>query len=186
VSTHPCNQAVTDKNKYFNVLKGGIVMVCNIHPNRQAASTCYICGQPFCEECLVQVNGKWYCKEHVAALINTPPSHIPYREEGKTYDNPHYSAPQGQQPPQSPYYGGHYQYNYYGPTPGYYPYQNKVIALLLCIFLGWGGFHRFYVGKIGTGLLWLCTGGFFLIGWLVDTILIAVGSFRDKRGYPLI
>jgi TM2 domain-containing membrane protein YozV len=26
-------------------------------------------------------------------------------------------------------------------------------ALLLCFFLGWAGAHRFYVGKIGTGIL---------------------------------
>ena len=48
--------------------------------------------------------------------------------------------------------------------------KRKTPALLLCIlgFFGIAGLHRFYVGKIGTGLLWLCTGGFFLIGYIYD------------------
>lgn len=63
--------------------------------------------------------------------------------------------------------------------------KNKVVALLLCIFLGWLGVHRFYVGKIGTGILYLFTGGLFGIGWIIDIIVIAVGSFKDKFDLPL-
>jgi TM2 domain-containing membrane protein YozV len=60
--------------------------------------------------------------------------------------------------------------------------KNKITALLLCIFLGGLGIHRFYVGKIGTGIVWLLTGGVFGIGWLVDIIMIAVDKFKDKQG----
>jgi TM2 domain-containing membrane protein YozV len=63
--------------------------------------------------------------------------------------------------------------------------KNKIVALILCIFLGGLGIHRFYVGKIGTGILWLLTGGLFGIGWIVDIIMIAVGSFKDKSGAAL-
>ena len=62
------------------------------------------------------------------------------------------------------------------------PSKSKITALLLCIFLGGLGVHRFYVGKIGTGIVWLLTGGVFGIGWLVDIIMIAVGKFKDKQG----
>jgi TM2 domain-containing membrane protein YozV len=60
--------------------------------------------------------------------------------------------------------------------------KNRTAALLLCLFLGVLGIHRFYVGKVGTGILWLLTGGVCGIGALIDLILIITGSFRDERG----
>ena len=63
--------------------------------------------------------------------------------------------------------------------------KSKVAAALLSFFLGWLGVHRFYVGKVGTGILWLFTGGLFGIGNLVDFIMILVGAFKDKQGNPL-
>lgn len=63
--------------------------------------------------------------------------------------------------------------------------KNRLVALLLCFFLGWLGIHRFYVGKTGTGVIWLLTGGVLGIGALVDFIMILVGSFTDKAGLPV-
>ncbi|MEK9843987.1 TM2 domain-containing protein [Thalassospira sp.] len=60
-----------------------------------------------------------------------------------------------------------------------------VPALLLCFFLGSFGFHRFYVGKVGTGILMLLTLGAFGIWTLIDFIIIAIGNFRDKDGLLL-
>ncbi|MDD4772461.1 MAG: NINE protein [Eubacteriales bacterium] len=68
----------------------------------------------------------------------------------------------------------------------YGPLKSRLVAALLCFFFGVLGAHRFYVGKIGTGFLWLFTAGFFGIGWIIDLILIIVGGFRDKAGRFLV
>lgn len=60
--------------------------------------------------------------------------------------------------------------------------KSRWLALALCLFGGWLGIHRFYVGKIGTGILYLCTFGLFGIGWFIDFFVILFGSFRDKYG----
>jgi TM2 domain-containing membrane protein YozV len=60
-----------------------------------------------------------------------------------------------------------------------------VPTLLLCFFLGVLGVHRFYVGKIGTGILQLVTFGGLGIWAMIDFIMIAVGSFTDKEGLPI-
>jgi TM2 domain-containing membrane protein YozV len=60
--------------------------------------------------------------------------------------------------------------------------RSRLVALLFCVLLGWIGVHRFYVGKIGTGALMVLTIGGLGIWTLIDLILIAVGSFRDKEG----
>lgn len=64
--------------------------------------------------------------------------------------------------------------------------KNKWVAFFLCLFFGYFGVHRFYVRKIGTGILWLFTCGLGGIGWLVDLVMILVGTFRDNMGQPLV
>jgi TM2 domain-containing membrane protein YozV len=63
--------------------------------------------------------------------------------------------------------------------------KSWLVALLLCFFVGVLGAHRFYVGKIGTGILMLVTVGGFGLWALIDLITIAVGKFSDKQGLPL-
>lgn len=75
--------------------------------------------------------------------------------------------------------------NVYNSVPGYI-HKKKWTAFWLCFFLGGLGIHRFYVGKTGTGFLWLISMGFCGFGTLIDLILILCGAFLDKAGQPLV
>ncbi len=73
----------------------------------------------------------------------------------------------------------------YGPASP----AKRLPALLLAMIgpmFGFAGLHRFYVGKIGTGIIWLCTWGLAGIGQLIDIILIAAGQFKDRNELPLV
>lgn len=63
--------------------------------------------------------------------------------------------------------------------------KSKGVAAALCFCFGLLGVHRFYVGKIGTGILYALTGGIFGIGAIFDFIIILCGSFKDKYGAVL-
>ena len=60
--------------------------------------------------------------------------------------------------------------------------KNILPAFLLCFFFGIFGVHRFYVGKIGTGILQILTLGGLGVWTLIDFIMIVVGSFKDSDG----
>lgn len=110
----------------------------------------------FCKQCGAQVNAGDNVCSQCGASLN-----------------------QNYAPPQQVVYNNNYVQNTVS-------YRSKWVAFILCFFVGVLGFHRFYVGKIGTGILWLFTGGLFGIGWLVDCITILCGSFRDNYGLPLV
>ncbi|MBT3181245.1 MAG: TM2 domain-containing protein [Deltaproteobacteria bacterium] len=62
-----------------------------------------------------------------------------------------------------------------------YSPKSRFVALLLCWFLGLFGAHRYYTGKIWTGIIMLLTGGGFVIWWIIDLVMILVGEFDDKQ-----
>lgn len=64
--------------------------------------------------------------------------------------------------------------------------KDWIATLLLCFFLGGFGVHRFYVGKVGTGILQLITLGCCGIWTLIDFILIAIGDFTDSEGKRIV
>ena len=60
--------------------------------------------------------------------------------------------------------------------------KSKSTTFLLCYFFGGLGIHRFYLGKLITGILMLLTAGGFAIWWLIDLFRIVTGRFKDKQG----
>lgn len=60
--------------------------------------------------------------------------------------------------------------------------KSFLITVLLWFFLGILGFHRFYLGHIGMGILYLLTAGLFGIGWIIDGILLLFGGLQPRNG----
>lgn len=58
----------------------------------------------------------------------------------------------------------------------------RLATALFCGFFGFLGVHRFYVGKVGTGVLMILTMGGMGIWTVIDFIFIVLGQFRDKEG----
>jgi len=73
----------------------------------------------------------------------------------------------------------------FGPASPAKRFPALMLAVIGPVF-GLSGLHRFYAGKTGTGIIWLCTWGLAGIGQLIDIILIAVGRFKDRNELPLV
>lgn len=59
--------------------------------------------------------------------------------------------------------------------------KSRLLAAVLCFFLGTLGIHRFYVGKNISGIIMIFTLGFLGVWAFVDFILILIGVFKDKQ-----
>ena len=117
-------------------------MKCNNHETRDAVGACVTCGLTYCRECLVELDGVYFCKTHVVDRLKAA------------------RTPQLQR-----------------------VHKSYLLTLLFCIFFGYLGVHRFYLGRWGSGLLWLFTGGLFGIGWLIDILLCAMGLLKSPKKY---
>lgn len=153
-----------------------------IYSRGRAVTTCPNCGaenEPrsnFCARCGAKIpNGRCHC----------PDCGRTYTDDIAYCTNCGAKTVSGDPPQRNQEYYGTYEYreniNRRQPTSE----KDWLVALLLCIIVGTLGVHRFYVGKIGTGILWLLTGGCFLVGWIVDIVMIANGSFTDGEGFTL-
>lgn len=64
--------------------------------------------------------------------------------------------------------------------------KDWLVTLLLCLFLGYLGVHRFYVNKVGSGLGQLFTFGGCGIWSFIDLIMIITGNFEDSEGKKIV
>ena len=64
--------------------------------------------------------------------------------------------------------------------------KDWLTTMLLCLFLGVLGVHRFYTKHLGIGVLQLLTRGCCGIFTLIDLIMILMGSYKDADGNPLV
>lgn len=69
-------------------------------------------------------------------------------------------------------------------TPNYST-KDGLFTVLLCIFTGYLGFHRMYLGKFFTGVLYFFTLGFGGLGILYDILKCALNSTKDKNHLPV-
>ena len=144
--------------------------------NNQNAFRCPNCGN------MMQANICRYCNYQI------PNSNWQQNNFQQNYQNPQMNMNQ------NPYM---YNNGYYNQQPNYNNHMNrmkphrkvskreKIVTLLLCLFLGEFGIHRFYVGKTGTGILYLFTFGLLGIGAVVDFFMILFDNFRDVNNLPL-
>ena len=148
-------------------------MKCTNHPEREADGVCAYCGKPFCNDCLVEVKGRMYCKNDLGNVLDEAKQQASNAVPTINITNSNDSI------------NTNTNTNVNG--VGLPPRKSKMVALILCIlgFFGFAGLHRMYVGKVGSGVLHFLTYGICLIGTIIDLISILSGGFRDSYGQPL-
>jgi len=152
-------------------------MHCYVHEQKEAVAACVHCGKFICEECRTEINGKNYCKNCVSEVI---------AEQNKKIDS---LEAKNAAAPTVYVNAGNTSGSYTAPAvdPRYVirP-KSKIAAGLLGIFLGGLGVHKFYLGRIGLGFVYLIfcwTGIPWIIGFIEGIIYLCMTDEEFLRKY---
>ncbi len=163
---------------------------------------CSNCGKELIGDPDMCVNCGVVLKKEKTSTYHAPQHNIaptPAPSYQQQYPQQHY--PQQQYPPQQ-YANQPYPQSQYGMAGQGVSDKQKMVVALLAFFLGTVGIHRFYTGKVGTGVAmaiitvigWITS--IFIFGYilivatglwaLIDFIMILMGKFTDKYGRPIV
>ncbi len=116
-----------------------------------------------------QQQSQWYA----------PPSYDPREPQQAQWQAQQWQSPPQYMPPQYAPYAGQV------PIMAIEPQKSWIATVLLCQFFGTLGVHRFYTGRVISGIFQLLTFGGFGIWVLVDLIMIITGDYKDSYNRPL-
>lgn len=152
---------------------------------------CPNCGKEtegnFCTYCGTQISSSHMCVKCGKGFEGNfcPNCGTSVVQQRQTQSSAQYQAQNVQQPPTIIINNANTNTNMnsnYGGGFSSISVKSRWLAFFLCLFVGIFGIHRFYVGKVGTGIIWLFTGGALGIGWVIDLVVIFSGGFRDSYG----
>jgi len=154
---------------------------CVLHPDREAAGICKLSGKPYCQEDLVELDGCYYFRGLVKPLVANPT-----RQSEASSVNTSPPASEGTPEPGSRSRStSDHTHGISSREIGTPSVVCTKTALLLCGLFGFLGVHRFYVGRVVSGLVYAFTFGLYFIGVIVDAAQLLTGSFRDSSGSKL-
>lgn len=155
-------------------------MNCYIHEQKEAAGACVHCGKFICEDCRMEIKGKNYCKHCVSEIFEETNKKVEKLED-KASQSPMVFMNAGggssSSSSASTVAGGH---------GDFVCYKSKVTAAILAFFLGGFGIHKFYLGNVGLGIVYLIFCWTFIpafIAFIEGIILICTSDAEFSRKY---
>lgn len=166
-------------------------MNCHIHPDRPSVGTCVSCGKFICYECNTEINRRNHCKSCIEAQFQEQAKKIEKLEDnGNKQPMVFMNAGGGG--------GGSSSSSAASSSSGgdsrraAYPTKSRMTAGILALLLGGLGAHKFYLGKGGTGILYLIFCWTFIpafIGFIEGIIYLVssddVFAIKHDAGYRM-
>lgn len=157
-------------------------MNCAVHVENSAIGVCVGCGKFFCRECMQEIKGKYHCKKCTDELFEATSKKIETLESKQNQPMVFMNAGGGGGGSSSSSSSSSTA-STAAPWPAMMKRYNrsKVVAALLALFLGGFGVHKFYLGKMGLGLLYLIFCWTFIPGVIafIEFIMYLVMSQDD-------